>query len=300
MKRLIIPFLLGIVLGPLGREQTSIRVASYNVENYILSPIQTRPLKTKVVKSILAAKPDVLALQEVGTIKALAKLQKDLKSKGLNLPYVEHLKSFDPAIHVTYLSRYPFKKITKHDNESYLLNGRRLHVGRGFAEVQLSVRGYDFSLINAHLKSKRKVPEADQAEMRLQEAYRLRRIIDSRLKSNPEINLVVLGDFNDYYNSKPVKAIVGRGNSRLIDTRPSERNGDSGPNLRNSKWFPRDISWTHFYGVEDVYSRIDYIMLSPGMARELDRANSSIPVVPSWGHGSDHRPVVISLHAKDR
>ena len=53
-----------------------------------------------MVESILAAKPDVLALQEVGTIKALAKLQKDLKAKGLNLPYVEHLKSFDPAIHV--------------------------------------------------------------------------------------------------------------------------------------------------------------------------------------------------------
>ena len=173
VKKLIILFLLGVVHGPLGQAQTPIRVASYNVENYILSPIQNRPLKTKlaqakVVESILAAKPDVLALQEVGTIKALAKLQKDLKAKGLNLPYVEHLKSFDPAIHVAYLSRYPFRKITKHDNESYLLNGRRLHVGRGFAEVHLSVRGYDFSLINAHLKSKRKVPEADQAEMRLQ------------------------------------------------------------------------------------------------------------------------------------
>ena len=71
----------------------------------------------------------MLALQEVGTIKALAKLQKDLKAKGLNLPYVEHLKSFDPAIHVAYLSRYPFRKITS-SNESYLLNGRRLHVGR--------------------------------------------------------------------------------------------------------------------------------------------------------------------------
>ena len=171
-KKLINLCLLAVVLGPRGQAQTPIRVASYNVENYILSPIQNRPLKTKlaqakVVESILAAKPDVLALQEVGTIKALAKLQKDLKAKGLNLPYVEHLKSFDPAIYVAYLSRYPFRKITKHDNESYLLNGRRLHVGRGFAEVQLSVRGYDFSLINAHLKSKRKVPEADQAEMRL-------------------------------------------------------------------------------------------------------------------------------------
>ena len=82
VKKLIILFLLGVVLGTLGQAQTPIRVASYNVENYILSPIQNRPLKTKlaqakVVESILAAKPDVLALQEVGTIKALAKLQKD-------------------------------------------------------------------------------------------------------------------------------------------------------------------------------------------------------------------------------
>ena len=80
MKKLIILFLLGVVLGPLGQAQTPIRVASYNIENFILSPIQNRPLKTKlaqakVVESILAAKPDVLALQEVGTTKALAKLQ---------------------------------------------------------------------------------------------------------------------------------------------------------------------------------------------------------------------------------
>ena len=97
------------MLGPLGQAQTPIRVASYNIENYILSPIQNRPLKTKldqakVVESILAAKPDVLALQEVGTTKSLAKLQKDLKAKGLNLPYVEHLKSFDQAIQVAYLA----------------------------------------------------------------------------------------------------------------------------------------------------------------------------------------------------
>ena len=84
--------------------------------------------------------------------KRLAKLQSDLKAKGLTLPYVEHLRSFDPAINVAYLSRFPFKKITKYDNESYLPNSRRLHVGRGFAEVQISVRDYDFSLINAHLK----------------------------------------------------------------------------------------------------------------------------------------------------
>ncbi|MBC8243834.1 MAG: endonuclease/exonuclease/phosphatase family protein [Verrucomicrobia bacterium] len=291
--------------GSFGQAQQTFRVVTYNVENFILKPIQNRPLKkpfaqAKIVESILAAKPDVIALQEMGTAKALAKLQSDLKAKGLNLPHAEHLSAFDPAIHVAYLSRFPFKKITKHDNESYLLNGRRLHVSRGFAEVEIALGDYSFSLITAHLKSKRKVSVADEAEMRLQEALRLRRIIAARLKADPEMNFAVLGDFNDYYNSKPVKALVGRGKSQLIDVRPGERNGDAGPNRINAKWFPRNVSWTHFYGVEDVYSRIDYILLSPGMARELDRARSWIPVVANWGYGSDHRPVVATFTARDK
>ena len=303
-------FITAVAVGlawPLGQAQAqqTFRVATYNVENFILEPIQNRPLKkpfaqAKIVESILAARPDVIALQEMGKKTALARLQAALKAKGLNLPHAEHLSAFDTAIHVAYLSRFPFKKITRHDNESYLLNGRRLHVSRGFAEVEFTLGGYSFSLITAHLKSKRKVAVADEAEMRLQEAHRLRRIIDARLKANPEMNFAVLGDFNDYYNSKPVKALIGRGKSQLVDTRPGERNGDSGPNRINSKWFPRNVSWTHFYGVEDVYSRIDFVLLSPGMAREWDRGNSWIPMVANWGHGSDHRPVVTTFVATDK
>ena len=303
-------FITSVAVGlawPLGQAQTqqTFRVATYNVENFILEPIQNRPLKkpfaqAKIVESILAARPDVIALQEMGKKTALARLQAALKAKGLNLPHAEHLSAFDTAIHVAYLSRFPFKKIIRHDNESYLLNGRRLHVSRGFAEVEIALGGYSFSLITSHLKSKRKVSVADEAEMRLQEAHRLRRIIDARLKANPEMNFAVLGDFNDYYNSKPVKALIGRGKSQLVDTRPGERNGDSGPNRINSKWFPRNVSWTHFYGVEDVYSRIDFVLLSPGMAREWDRGNSWIPMVANWGHGSDHRPVVTTFVATDK
>ena len=188
-------FITAVAVGlawPLGQAQAqqTFRVATYNVENFILEPIQNRPLKkpfaqAKIVESILAARPDVIALQEMGKKTALARLQAALKAKGLNLPHAEHLSAFDTAIHVAYLSRFPFKKITRHDNESYLLNGRRLHVSRGFAEVEIALGGYSFSLITAHLKSKRKVSVADEAEMRLQEAYRLRRIIDARLKANP-------------------------------------------------------------------------------------------------------------------
>ena len=59
-----------ILAGPLGQAQQTFRVATYNVENFILEPIQNRPLKkpfaqAKIVESILAARPDVIALQEV-------------------------------------------------------------------------------------------------------------------------------------------------------------------------------------------------------------------------------------------
>ena len=112
-----------VMAGLLGKAQQTFRVATYNVENYILEPIQNRPLKTKlarakVVESILAARPDVIALQEIGRKTALAKLRAALKAKGLDLPHVEHLSAHDTAIHVAFLSRFPFKKITRHDTES--------------------------------------------------------------------------------------------------------------------------------------------------------------------------------------
>ena len=75
-----------ILSGPLGLAQQTFRVATYNVENFILEPIQNRPLKkpfaqAKIVESILAAKPDVIALQEMGKKTALIKLQAALKAK---------------------------------------------------------------------------------------------------------------------------------------------------------------------------------------------------------------------------
>ena len=98
--------------------------------------------------------------------------------------------------------------------------------------------------------------------MRLEEAKLLRETVDACLTANPNANLVVLGDFNDTKDSASIKAVVGRGKQKLVDTRPTERNGDNAASRA-----PRNVAWTHYYAKDDTYSRIDYILLSPAMAR---------------------------------
>jgi endonuclease/exonuclease/phosphatase family metal-dependent hydrolase len=280
------------------------RIATYNLENYIDQPTETRThakspeSRAKIRESIRAISPDVIAFEEIGTISAFQELRQSLKTDGLDFPYWEHVSGFDTNINVAILSKFPIVARRPHSHESYLLAGRRFSMSRGVAEIDVQVNPhYAFTLLAAHLKSKRPVPEADQAEQRLEEGRILRGIIDAILSTNAEANLVVVGDFNDTPDSPSTKVVVGIGRMKLVDTRPAERNGDT---ALTPPFPPRRIVWTHYYGKEDSYSRIDYILLSAGMAREWQAQDTFIPTVPNWGVASDHRPIVATFEAVNR
>ncbi len=281
------------------------RVATFNIENYLAAPSGNRPAKpaaaqAKVRESILAIKPDVLALQEVGSTNVLLDLQAGLKAAGLDLPYWDEIAGHDTNIHISILSRFQIGARRPHTNENFLLEGRRLEVSRGFEELDFQVNPkYKFTLIAAHLKSR--VPSAlgDEEEWRYQEAVALRRVIDDSLARDPDEKLIVLGDFNDVKDSKPVRAIMGRGRTRLFDTRPAERNGDD-PSTAPKGHETRNITWTHYYAKEDVYSRIDYILISRGMEHQWLPAETYVLSLPNWGVASDHRPVVAGFVAEDK
>ncbi|MBC8326959.1 MAG: endonuclease/exonuclease/phosphatase family protein [Verrucomicrobia subdivision 3 bacterium] len=281
-------------------------VASFNVENYFLRPFGTRKAKpaasrVKVVEAILKIQPDVLALQEIGRRAALDELMASLKAKGLNFPHLEWVQGPDPAIHLVVLSRFPIENRKTHSKVPYLLDRQRFEVSRGFGEVTIRVNAnYKFTLLNAHLKSKRPVPRASEAEMRLSEARELRRIIEARLSANPNANLLVVGDLNDYPNRLPIRTLLGSKAPKLVDLRPFERNGDRAPHPTNSKFIPRRVGWTSFFWKEDSYSRFDYLIASAGLERELHRAGTYVHAMADWGLASDHRPVVAEFFAEEK
>ena len=279
------------------------RIATYNLENYLDEPSGTRHAKpaearTLIRQSILALKPDVIALQETGSSNAVFELQQSLETDGLHLPQLERVTGFDTNIHLAILSRFPFTARQPHTNDDFLLDGRRFQVSRGFAEVDIKVStNFSFTLIAAHLKSKRPVPIADEADLRFEEAKQLREIIDQRFAANPNVSLVVLGDFNDTRNSKAIHEIIGRGKHKLVDTRPAEPNGDD-PASDSASHSQRNITWTHYYSVEDTYSRIDYILLSPAMNRIWTKDGTYVLAMPNWGRASDHRPIVAAFETE--
>jgi len=276
----------------------TVRVATYNVENYLDQPTESRKLvksaraRAKVCESIHTLDPDVIALEEMGSISALMELRASLKAGGREYPYWDLVSGWDTNIHVAILSRLPIRASHPHTNDSFLLDGRRFSVSRGFAEVNLqAATNFTFTLMAAHLKSRRPVPEADEAQLRLEEARVLRRIVDEHFKADPEAKLIVLGDFNDVKDSESTRTVIGRGKFKLLDTRPAERNGDAATN-EVARFEPRNVTWTHYYGKEDTYSRVDYILLSPAMARNWVKPETCIPLIPDWGVGSDHRPIL--------
>jgi hypothetical protein len=64
------------------------RVATYNVENYLDQPTESRHLvksaeaRAKIRESIKAMNPDVLAFEEMGTTNALLELRASLKAEA--------------------------------------------------------------------------------------------------------------------------------------------------------------------------------------------------------------------------
>ncbi|MBL7017259.1 MAG: endonuclease/exonuclease/phosphatase family protein [Kiritimatiellales bacterium] len=274
-------------------EADSFSVMTYNVRQYALmdrdgggEADDPKPQEERdaVIQLITAARPDVLALQEMGNELAFSKFKAALRSAGLDYPYAELLQRGQIEINLAVLSRFPIVSVQHRTNDRYSIGPAKVPVARGFLDVDIQVNPtYRFRLINAHLKSKVYSP-LGQTEMRRNEARLLNKAVRDILDENPEINLLVAGDMNDDYASAPLREVAGRRGGQLTDLRPVDSAGDA---------------WTCFHAATDSHSRFDYLFVNEGMKPEVIREQTRVVRDPLTYKASDHRPVIGVFRAAD-
>jgi endonuclease/exonuclease/phosphatase family metal-dependent hydrolase len=268
----------------------ALRFMAYNVENWLTMDrfVDNKPLKNSpkpdsekkaVIEMISKAAPDILGLCEIGEATDLAEIQASLKAAGLDLPHSHYTGGSDPVRHLGLLSRFPITSTAKPAEVEFQMRGQSYAINRGILDATIAARGKNYRFLGVHLKSKRTVDDFDQEEMRIHEARLLRRHVDSILASDPQSRLVVYGDFNDTRPTKAFKAVTGSYNDPgyLTAIPFKDRQGDA---------------WTHHWAPHDIYSRIDFVLVSRALRPEVDFRGSHIVDDPDWSKASDHRPLL--------
>jgi endonuclease/exonuclease/phosphatase family metal-dependent hydrolase len=268
----------------------TIRIATYNVENYLTTdlvaadgwrPNYPKPEKSKnALRSVIAAvNPDVLALQEMGREPFLRELQRDLRAEGVDYPHAYVLRGHDENRHVALLSRLPFREVHAHIDLTFPYFGEREAVKRGLLEVVFETNGEQWSLFVIHLKSKwTERPDDPQADKkRTGEATAVRNRILERQDPAAGALYLIAGDLNDTRDTAPLRRLLQRGSLQISELIPA---ADS-----------RGHAWTQHWARQNLYSRVDYLLPSPALARRVVDGRGYVYDGPGYSDASDHRMV---------
>ena len=263
-----------------GEYLTPFTFLTYNVKNWLVSsqsPEKSPESKQAVIRILSDAAPDVIGICEIGSTDDVGEIQSMLRAEGMDFPYMHHCGGVDRVRHLALLSRFPIVSTETHD-PGIPKTGHSMQ--RGILDATVNIGGREIRFIGLHLKSKRVVPDFDQALLRLEEAGHARKHIDTIIDKDADALVVAYGDFNDTTRSLSSRAIYGTyrtpGYMNPIHVKDS-----------------RGETWTHRYSVEDSYTRIDFVTVSGALKRHVKRDASRIIDDPLWDTASDHRPVVV-------
>ncbi len=272
-------------------------IASYNVENYLgeESPEQAghRRARAKSAKAIAAVvrvvkdiHPDILGVCEMGSPQEFEQFKGLLKGAGLEFSDFEYVAGPDPDRHLALLSRFPIVARQSMPNVVYELNGAPEKVKRGFLDVTVRInKSFDLRLVGVHLKSKLAEAE-DESLMRRHEADLLRHHLDEIMAADPTVNLLAYGDFNETKGQPAMREIMGaRGATYMADLPAQDSVGDR---------------WTEYWPVEDLYSRIDYLLVNPKLLHEIAVEKSAVYRSEYWHEASDHRAIYTNIIPTNR
>lgn len=266
-----------------------VRFIVYNVRNWLEmergtqdgEPLMaSKPEKEKaaVISLLIREQPDIVGLCEVGGDSDVREIQKRLEVGGHSLPHRHLASGSDPTRRLALISRHPIRSMTVHERLTYRLNNREHSMLRGILDVTIGTPVGDIRFLGVHFKSKREIPDGDQEMMRRHEAHLLRRTLDEIFRDDPTVPLVVYGDMNDTRQSSTLRTIQGPGNSprSLLMVALKDSRGEF---------------WTHHWSTQDVYSRLDYVLVSSALRNRIAWNDCTVIDHPDWSKASDHRPL---------
>ncbi len=284
----------GLAATAAGAAPDALTIATYNVENYVATarriagvyyPRYPKPEAAKqALRAVIRAlDADVVALQEMGPAGYLEELRRDLQAEGADFPYAALAEAADPERHLAVLSRRPFRRVRTEAGLEFAYLGGRERVKRGVLEVAVAAGDGELTLFVVHLRSRftDRVDDAAAAIFRAGEAGAIRDQVLRRFPDPAAAQFVVLGDCNDAPGAKPLRLLTKRG--PIVITRLLEAAD------------PRGETWTHLYRKEETYTRVDHILVSPGLLPAVSGGRARIYDGPGVAEASDHRPVVVRL-----
>ncbi len=244
------------------------------------TPVKPRVEIEKLAETLRKLNADVVALQEVENRFYLERVvQAFLRDMGYEVVLFEGNDT--RGIDVAVLSRLPVGPVTSHRHLRFLTeDGKPMAFNRDLLQVRVQPPGAPaFDVYVVHLKSKRGGDET--TPIRMGEATVVRRILDERLRAEPEARFLLCGDFNDTLDSRPVQTILGAGPTALVNVAAEIPEADR-------------IS----YNQEPHRSMIDFILCSPAMGAGYMKGSARILHGSVETIGSDHNPVVASFRLR--
>ncbi len=229
---------------------------------------------TALAESIRKLDADVLALQEVENRGMLERFNAAMLS-DMGYAHVVLFEGNDlRGIDVALLSRLPVGPVTSHRHLRFSDGSDgAMRFNRDLLRVRIEPAGFaPFDVFVVHFKSKRG-GETQTEPFRIGECRKAREILSDVLANDPDARFVICGDFNDTFDSKPMKTLIGEGEWVLRDFMSE---------------VPKDVP---SYNRMRNAGVIDFILASPAMAKcYVEKSYRISPGTVETG-GSDHNPV---------
>lgn len=237
------------------------------------TPAKPKEQLERLAATIKKLDVDVLALEEVEN---RGYLQRFVATYLPDMGYenVVCIESNDRrGIDCAVLSRLPVGPVTSYRHLRFPDgSGEEMQFRRDLLEARIEPPGCQaFSLFVVHFKSKRGGADTT-GKYRLGEARKTREVLDDLLRQHRDALFVICGDFNDTWDSPPLKLLRGEGDTALHGLLAD---------------LPKDAATYN----QEPHGMIDFLLCSPAMAKRYVPKSCKIMPGTVDSSGSDHNPV---------